>query len=352
MIGNRDYIVRDTSISKYNEGSWGALSFKNMAIRIGIVQAIVPNRDGTEHRYLVEVEDTGTKRPVLCVRGFSKFGGRFNYEEYLTQVYKRTKNSSPSIDVQQDVIPGDMAVVAYVNGEAREGIIIGFLGHPGRKERILQTGLKSKVDGTVDVNVTGGNSEETPTYISEFNGVETIINRLGEYKVTFKGQPTNLKKLDDPVTGAPIPDPVYDTVKGSSFFQFEEDGSYTLSDNSANEQKLKIDKTNKKITITGGKTSLEIDTASDKFDVNVGGKMKIKMTSSTVGIGTSAVELLAQVSDHLQELIDAMKALQQETHIGNLGYPTGVPDNAAAFAEVEAAASATKSKVDSIKGSV
>ena len=340
----------------------------DMAIRVGTVQRIVSNENNDENRYVVEVEDDGQRKVILCIRGFSKFGGRFNFEEYLSQGYTRTKADNPSVGIDRSILAGDMAIIAYVNGDAREGIILGFINHPGRNEAILQDGLTTKAEGIVDVNVTGGNSEETPTYISEFNGVETVINRLGEYKVTFKGQPTNLKQLADPVTGKAIVDPVYETVKGSSYFQFEQDGSYTLSDNNGeNEQKLKIDKTNKKIVLTGGKTILEIDTASEKysitnkitdiksatqFDIAVGGNMKIKMTSGKIGIGIEGAELLAQVSDHLQELIDTLKALQQETHIGNLGYPSGVPLNVAKYVAAEGKATATKSKIDSIKGGV
>src|SRR5690606_2811389 len=99
---------------------------------------------------------------------------------------------------------GDAVLVAFLNGEAREAVILGGLIHPARKS-------------TLDIT-------KGPQYISEFNGVETSINNDGEYKLTFKAVPTNAKKLDDKPSSK-IPAPTYDTKVGGSFFWFDKTGS-------------------------------------------------------------------------------------------------------------------------------
>lgn len=105
---------------------------------------------------------------------------------------------------------------------------------------------------------------------------------------------------------------------------------------------------NKEETV-GGNLSVKVE---GDIEIEAGGGAKGKFASGQVAFGTSSIELLQQLSDTLQSLIALTASMQTETHIGNMGYPTAVPDNAGDYATAESELSALKGLVDTIKGSL
>jgi hypothetical protein len=246
-----DYIIQDSSIWEDNSGT-ALLYNKDCAVRVGTVRDEVFLSDARETRYKVEVWDNGRTIPVSCVRS-SRFGGIYNYEEFTHRGFTAGNSEASAV---RSVQPGDHVIVAYLNGSAREGVILGCMPHSGRKETLNSPEQKAPSTFSEFANRVGPTSVR---YVSEFNGIENAINADGEHRVTFKGQPTNLAKLKDAPSGAGIPAPAYDTKIGSSYYEFDKTGSWHLNDNAQDGlQSIKVDKANGKIEIVSGKTSLVI----------------------------------------------------------------------------------------------
>lgn len=252
-----DYIIRDSSVWE-DSSSTNLLYNKDCSIRLGVIKEEVFVTDVEETRYKVDVFDNGRAIPITCIRS-SSYGGIYNYEEYTNRGFTIGNSDASSIRSSQ---PGDHVLVAYINGSAREGVIISFIRHPGRKEVINSDKQKKPNKFSEFVNKSG---PTTVRYVSEFNGIETAINALGEHRITFKGQPTNLDKLKEAPTGASIPAPEYDTKVGSSYYEFDNTGSWFLTDNSDKVQSIKINKKDGKIEIISGATSLIIDKNEESY---------------------------------------------------------------------------------------
>jgi len=254
----RDYIIRDSSIWE-DPNSTSLLYGKDCAVRIGVVrEELFVSTDG-KTRYSVEVWDNGRNIPVACIRT-SRFGGAYNYEEYTHRGFTPGATDSTAV---RSIQPGDQVIIAYLNGNAREGVILGCINHTGRKEVINSPDQKSPNDFNEFVNRPG---PTTVRYISEFNGIEIATNAIGEHRVTFKGQPTNLDKLKEAPTGAEIPAPTYDVEVGSSYYEFDKTGSWFLTDKAKEKpQSIKVNKPDGKIEIISGGTSLIIDKNEEAY---------------------------------------------------------------------------------------
>jgi hypothetical protein len=291
-------IVKDSSIWQ-NSKSFSAVSSKDPYMRIGIVKKVYRDGRTADLRYLVEIQDRNDSIEVNA-RLLRRFGGVFNYEDVVVHGYKFDDKPDPVRAF--DAKAGDTVLVAFLNGEAREAIILGGLTHLARKS-------------TIDIT-------KGPQYAAEFNGVETTINENGEYKITFKAVPTNIKKLDEK-PGKTIPKPTYDTKIGGSFFQFDKTGSIEINDkDQGGIQNLRIDKPNGIITVNSGKIKLTMTKKSEKVELKcklldivsddkINGKTKefkleastsVKINSPKVAIGKEGVELL----DQLFQMVEAL----------------------------------------------
>lgn len=252
-----DYIVRDSSIYE-DEFSSNLLYSKDCAIRVGTVRDSMYSEDFDEVRYVVEVFDDGRIIPVTCQR-ITSLGGVYNYEEYTLNGFV-PDNTDASNAV--NVLPGDKVLVAYANGDSREGLIIGFLNHTARKRAITDPSDESPSENYEFLNKDG---DSRTAYISEFNGLRREINKLGEYKVTYHGTPTNVDLLSEPAEGLEIPFPEYDEDVSGSYYMFDENGSWELNDN--DDQSIFVNKPDGTITITSGNTSLVINKEEETYSI-------------------------------------------------------------------------------------
>lgn len=291
-------IIKDSSIWQTSSAS-SAINHKDPYLRIGIVKKVYREERSTDLKYLVEIQDRNDSIEVNA-RLLRKFGGTFNYEDVICHGYKFDDKPDPVRGF--DTKAGDTVLVAFVNGEARDAIILGGLIHPARKS-------------TIDIT-------KGPQYASEFNGVETTINENGEYKLTFKAVPTNIKKLDDKPNNT-LPKPTYDTKIGGSFFHFDKTGSIEINDvDKEGFQNIRIDKPKGTITINSGKIKLTMTKKEEKVELKckvldivsddkINGKTKefkleastsTKINSPKVAIGKEGIELL----DQLFQMVEAL----------------------------------------------
>lgn len=237
-----DYIIKDSSIWM-DPADHSLRESADATIKMGIVRDVVAISEDSDISYICDVWLGGKYTSIQCFRT-SRFGGVYNFEEYNHRGFEL--DNDPTADSLMDYKQGDAVIIAYLMGESNTGVILGGLNHPGRPKIF-------KPDDDI-------------AYQSEFNGVNKSINKDGEYTVTFKGQPTNISVLSDISKGQPIPPAEYNEEIGSSYYQFDKDGSYTLSDNATDgEQKIKVDKKNGKIEIIGGKTSFTITKEDESY---------------------------------------------------------------------------------------
>jgi hypothetical protein len=285
--------VKDSSIWS-DPGNLTAVNRLDGLIRIGIVKGAFNDTDTGELRYLVEIQDQAKKINVNC-RMMRRFGGVYNYEDYIDRGYNINDFPDPVSGFSAKA--GDAVLVGQLNGQGREGVILGGLTHAAR---------------TTTIQATNG-----PQYDAEFNGIHTNINQNGEWTLTFKGQPTNLSGLNNVPSGA-IPAPQYNTTIGSSFMKFDVTGSYTVSDNATNNpQSVFIDKPNGVLTITAGPVSMVMDKNAQSMVLTCEVyKLEASATaivnSPKVAIGNGTIELL----DQLTQLIDALGKVTTISPVG------------------------------------
>lgn len=301
-------IVKDSSIWQ-NPQDFAVVNKSDSMLRIGVVRKATNDEKTGELRYLVEVQNHNDKIELNC-RMLRRFGGAYNYEDFISRGYKFDDQPDPVTAFEAKA--GDAVLVGQLNGQGREGIILGGINHAARKTIIKAT------DG--------------PQYAAEFNGIETSINKDGEYKITFKGQPTNIAELNNSPSKK-LPAPKYDTKVGTSFFKFDKKGGFEVSDNAeSDKQFLKIDKDGGTIELAAGKVSLKFTKKSEAvslktktLDINSTDKITAKtkeflvtvetkayIKSPKVAIGSDSVELL----DQLAKLVDALGKVAPVSPVG------------------------------------
>jgi hypothetical protein len=329
-------IVRDSSIWSHPETK-AAYNRIDCSIRVGIIKAAFNDTDTGELRYLVGVNSNGREIDTNCVM-LRRFGGVYNYEDYIGHGYNI--NDTPDMITGYNAKAGDAVLVGQLNGQGREGIILGGLTHSAR---------------TTTIQASGG-----PQYDAEFNGVHTNINVDGEWTLTFKGQPTNLDELNN-TPSARIPPPTYNISVGGSFMKFDVQGGWTVSDVAqSNPQSIVINKASGTITTTSGQISLIMDKGAQSVnltckdttvdssnsytlstsDYAVSASSTAKINSPKIAIGHGGTELL----DQLSQLITALGAVIVISPVGPCTPLMATPQWAQVI-EIQ-------SKINEIKGSL
>jgi len=308
MMINPFNIVKDSSIWQ-TQSAYEAVSRKDPYLRIGIVKRAYKDKNTSDVRYIVEIRDRNDAIEVHA-RYIRSFGGVYNYEDVIYRGYKFEDASDQTNAF--DARAGDSVLVGFLNGESREAIIIGSLMHPARRSDL--------------------DPRKGPQLKSEFNGIETYINESGEYKLTFKAQPKNIKKLED-FPKSRLPGPEYDDKVGGSFLWFDKTGSIEISDQDKNGiQRTRIDKPTGTIIVESGKIKLTMTKKEEKVElkckildvisddkVNIKTKEYkleastfIKVKSPKVAIGKDGVELL----DQIFQLVEALSKVIPISPVG------------------------------------
>jgi hypothetical protein len=333
-------IVRDSSL--WQEASSIANTLPG-SVRVGTVIGRADSSESNTVLYLVEIIAYGRRYTLTCSQ-LVKHGHPYDYEQYSLSPVESLKPPVVDTPIPFGSRSGEVVVVAEMPGN--EGVILGCLKHPAR-------------GNLVDSKKTG--------YKSSFNGLKREIEEDGSYKVTFNGTllPTAKAQLKSPVMLPPVALPdatIYNPLTAGSFYGFEKDGSYEVSDGSKIlPQGIRIDKTGGSIKITSGLVTIAIDkktqkvetscidyavTAKKSFKVQsaeaeISGLTSVKIKGAKIAIGFGGIELI----DSIIQLIDGIGLLVVPHHLGPCSpvaaSPTWVP-------QIEL----IKAKLQLIKGSL
>ena len=173
---------------------------------------------------------------VTNVRLASWLGGQYNYAERVLKPISKPLEEVPLRD--QD---GDIVFFQYVQGQKLAPIIVGTGTQP------------------LDGDATGATVETGPRWIEQYNGVETSINKNGEYSLTVKGG-----ELD------------------------AELNSFTPNDIATNNLSSITMTMDKKVTIASPQgPSVELDGTADGITIRTNNGDMISLASSTVTIENS-----------------------------------------------------------------
>jgi hypothetical protein len=310
------YIVPDSTLYKTKE-SYGAYDQSDTAIRVGIVRKAVEHEDvGT--KYTVEVFMGGNQIPVSCVP-MSRFNSPYNFEEIRLKPWLRGPAASgfmdPGTASTYNFRDGEHVVVAFLDGKAREGVILGTIKHPSRPP---------------------ATPEATLCYHSVYNGLETKIDPEGAYTVTFQGAPLNDKApLIPGITEVTAVQ--YSPDVAGSFYGFDATGSFSIDcSNEVGTNMIKITRdlqggtmliesgqnvisiggnpAQGELSITTGKLALET------FEVSIKAQTAFKVEATTavsikglqVAIGNDTIELV----DGLLQIIDGLGQITVTSPVG------------------------------------
>lgn len=263
-------------------------------------QNITKNAQNPEVVYEVVILGGFSTGQILSnVRLASDLGGNNNYSDRVL-----TPTSKKLSDVGLEQHDGDIVFVQFIQGHQGFPVIIA-----------LGQGISDLVSGT--------KRSDGPRSIKEYNGLIQEINNKGEYLLKSRGG-----KLNDQNVFIPVGDGTFDVVLS------------ILN----NQVYSRVFKNGLHITEDGINDSSVIKTKA-------GGE--INLTKGKVALGTSAVELLQQISDQLNKILTFMNNVDaNHQHFGNLGYLTDAPFTASEFTQLGTDLSVIKSNVDSIKGTI
>jgi hypothetical protein len=150
----------------------------------------------------------------------------------------------PNTPITKELIEQTTAVTLLcINGQSNNAIVVGFARNPYRET------VPSRDDGHY--------------YRWDFNGMSSIIDKDGQYKVTFTGA------VLDPQTNKYKDAPAETT---GTYFQFSKEGNWSV-DNAKGESIL-LDKKNKGLNIRA--REMRVDISEKDYSMAVKGKMVFK----------------------------------------------------------------------------
>lgn len=284
-----DYIVKDSTLTGSNSTK-EYYTPSSGHIYVGIVREETEDAEQIGTRYVVEIFTDGQQVPISCVPA-TRFNSPYNFEEFRLKPWRRGSTPDSSLDPKTAgpymYRDGDTVVVGILNGNMREGIILGGIKHPTRETKTESGSL---------------------SYYSVYNGLETKIDDKGAYTVTFQGAPKNDAENKKP--GKEVsPEPEYDDEISGSRFGFDETGSFVIdagSEEDSNFIKLTRDSSGDSITITSGNSTINLAGSSDG---------EIAVTTGKIAVEAKDLEIKADKSIKAETLELSLKGTQ--VAIGN-----------------------------------
>ena len=327
-------LVRDSSLYFNSE----VQNIKRLSgdIKVGITKSVQYDEAFGSVIYLVEVTTHGLTYILNC-RLMSRFGDVHNYEEWGRRSIHIPNPTGQKLQYSQKV--GEVVLVAHIGGSTSDGVILGSLSHPARKSKLQPNDV---------------------VYYSEFNGLETSIDKDGAYKVTFKGTPITVSSLISGAASGAIPGPQYNPMISGSYLSFDKDGNFIVADSGPQSQMVQINKSGGSISIKSGSTTMKLSGMPGSVEITTGAmdlvasrtfslstKMldidataSLKLKSPKVAIGYGGVELV----DTLIKIIDAIGTLVVSSPVG----PCSPVQTAPSWAQLVQ----IKTQLSSIKGSL
>ena len=284
-----------------------------------------PIEEPTEHKIAIGYTvlaffPNGTKTLLTNVIQSSLFGGGIgDYTQHRLQATKDASFKLPTDESSADQAMsaiGDQVLIAFIGGDVRRPIIVGFLPHPVRNFDIP------------DFDKTNTQSK------TSYKGFETQTNIQGEVVYTYRGSPqvkdlildasTELYERKDvgPVDlpereqKSPLPSPalkhnkppkipkkatkelktndalVYPDEKYTTEQGFLELGEYYVVDSEG--QTIFLDRDSKTLTISNGNDTIQIDKEHKKIFIESSGDMEI----------TTAKDLVQSIKGNSHKTVD------------------------------------------------
>lgn len=222
--------------------------FGNNALRLGLVLEIVEEDDeanisglGPEYNVMsIEQDGSNGSNTVIyknCIN-IDAFGGVADYFQFKHRASKEPKKAKKKGSLKEET--GSIVLLLCLDGNSEKAVILKSVHNP-KKNKVLTKDKGHHMEG-------------------EFNGVNWSIDKDGAMTVVFKsateddGTPTNEEA-------------------GGSNLKIEKDGSLEFAD--GNEEKIRIDKTAKTISITAEKDI----SATTKANVSISAGESVNITS-------------------------------------------------------------------------
>jgi hypothetical protein len=268
MFDNDDYnpILPSSLLAFDHDGVTDAYknSKSNFSLKTGIVIKSYDTNDpqnvsGVAVEYDVltidQSKDHGTSgviyKKCLSVDGF---GG---LSDFMEAKLRPASDKKVIKDAEIGNSDGAIVMLLCINGIEDRGVIIGSLKHPGRKTRL---------DKEAGLHLEG-----------EYNGLNWKIDKDGALAVTFRSATDSKGKASD-------------EKSGGSNFKIEKDGSIELNDN--NKEKIRIDKTNKTVTINAEKDIS--NTTEGNFNVTAKQSTNVTTTKDILMAASGNCKLTSQ----------------------------------------------------------
>ena len=268
-------------------------------------------------------------------------GGKDNYGEriYRTNTFPVTGTGKVDINKQD----GDLVYVALMQGNPAYPLIVG------------------RATGVLDGDKTGATRSDGPRFRWEYNGIFFEVDKNGEMTLTRKGGQFQEKEGffataedGDKVTFSLTNSKLTTTFAVTQIIKVEDGTTERVEWTFGSGLRVLYSGLEDKVEIlTTGTAKALIDGKSGTIELKDNGTGKLKITGDKVALGASSAELLQQISDALGKIITwANDVGALHTHIGNLGYPTAVPDNTTDYIQLGTDLTTIKDLVDGIKGTL
>jgi hypothetical protein len=298
----------------------------NTSLRLGVVVDIIEIEDERNLSKLMPeydvmvIENDNTSIYKHCM-SFDTFGGVGDYFTAKLRKPKDPKKVKKSSSLKKQ--NGSIVLLLCIDGSSEQGIIVGAIAHPDRKNGKLTKAKGHHMEG-------------------EFNGINWAIDKDGALTVTFKSATDNDAKPQN-------------AKAGGSTIKMEKDGSIQASD--GNKETIRIDKTKKTISMTaesdisattdananitakkninakatanllaeaGGSATMK---SGGAFDINAGGAFSVKAPSVNINSDGAAMVKASSVNLNAPSVMvgpggsPAVTLSTQFMGIGNLGMP-------------------------------
>lgn len=212
-------------------------------------------------------------------------------------------------------------------------VLVEFIqGHQGYPAIIAIANAVNAANGT--------KKADGPRSIEEYNGIRQEINNKGEFIFTQKLGSLNPQNVFTSGTQSQITDEFRINEK---FIRTFKSGLVITNDGKNDLFSVKL------------KNGIQVsfDGLQDQILLKTKGTAELNLKAGKVAIGASGVELLQKISDSLDKIITWANSVGAvHTHIGNLGYPTAPPTEAAGYTQLGSDLTTIKSAIDGIKGSL
>lgn len=224
----------------------------NITLRVGVVVDTIEVEDDTNKSKLtveynvmtVEDKNTSVYENCMSVDAFGGIADYFQFKRRKTEQREKTRQAG-SLKKQN----GSMVLLLCLDGDSEQGVILGALPHPDKKD-VLTKEKGHHLEG-------------------EFNGVNIDINDDGELTITYRSKTDNDGKAAD-------------EEAGGTFVKMDKTGSVDINTalEGDDETFIQMNKTEKDINVKAGNNT-SITTQAD-MSVTAKGNVNVKSDAELV----------------------------------------------------------------------